>query len=190
MGWGVCFGIDEKYRVYCVDGCKWRASENDYRDFYPWPSAREYLVNYFQGSAHRELDMIRDECPGTASALAAACDEHMSSAFGDYDRLSFEEKERLHKEKLEELENELGSIDVQSAFENYKTIKNVWNDYKKNPPKLRRPKTRIEEIENIIYPLQIELELEKAAANVDWLKKEKARLTRLVKLEKLFSKEN
>lgn len=186
MGWGICFGVDDKYRVYCVDGCKWRASEKDYSDFYPWPSAREYLVEYFDGPGHSELDMIRDECPGTASALAAACDEHMSYAFGHYERLSTEEKERLHKNKLDQLESELEVLDLKSAIEDYKEKKKAWTEYKKNPPKLKNPKTRVDEIEQALYPLNLELAMEIAALNVDWIKKERARLNRLVKLENLF----
>jgi hypothetical protein len=186
MGWGICFAIDDKYRIYCADGCKWRASESDYHDFHPWPSAREYVLEYFEGPGHSELDMIRDECPGTASALASACPEHMSYAFSYYDRLSSEEKEELHKNKLAEFEAELEHLDAKSALEDYKTKKRTWTEYKKNPPKLKNPKSRADELEQEMYPMKLELEMEKAAQNVDWIKKEKARLNRLMKLEKLF----
>jgi hypothetical protein len=48
--------------VYCVDGCKWKSTASDYAeaDFPPWPSARQSVLDYFEGEAHRELDMIRD----------------------------------------------------------------------------------------------------------------------------------
>ena len=91
MGWGICFALDANDRVYCADGCKWRSKAGDYTDYPEWPSARQSVLDYFEGEAHSELDMIRDECPGTASALAEACDEHMGIALGEYETLSDEE---------------------------------------------------------------------------------------------------
>ena len=104
MGWGICFALDEQYNLYCMDGCRWKPRITG---FVPWPSARKGLLKYYDGPAHRELDMIRDECPGTASALLAACREHMSYAMYYYERMSNEEKTRLHEETLKELEDEI-----------------------------------------------------------------------------------
>jgi hypothetical protein len=44
----------------------------------------------------------------------------------------------------------------------------------------------MEELERLIAPLQLELDVERAATHVDILKKEKTRANRLVKLEKTF----
>ena len=48
MGWGIGFALDSQGRVYCADGCKWRASKPDYDDYYPWPSARQAVLDYFE----------------------------------------------------------------------------------------------------------------------------------------------
>lgn len=57
---GICFGLDAQGRVYCVDGCNWKATAADYADYPQWTSARQSVLDYFEGEAHRELDMIRD----------------------------------------------------------------------------------------------------------------------------------
>ena len=189
MGWGICFALDANDRVYCADGCKWRSTAGDYEDYPEWPSARQSVLDYFEGPAHRELDMIRDECPGTAAALAAACEEHMSSALGHYADLSDEEKQQLHDEKMEEIQEDLARIksDLEAALEKYKYCKKAWEEYKKSPPKAKAAKTRADELRKAVAPLNIELEMEEAAEEYDRLKSVKARLTRLLNREKKFS---
>ena len=186
MGWGICFGIDDNYRVYCADGCRWRAKESDYEGFPKWPSAREYVLEYYEGDAHRELDMIRDEFPGTAAGLAAACPEHIGSAFWDYDRLSEAEKRERHEKKLLEFEAELkyATDEIPHALEKYRLAKKLLKEYK---PPTKPAKTRMDELERLIAPLQLELDVERAATYVDILKKNKTRANRLVKLEKMFT---
>jgi len=188
MGWGICFALDEYDRVYCADGCKWRSKAGDYADYPEWPSARQSVLDYFEGPAHRELDMIRDEFPGTAAGLHEACEEHIGSALGYYDRLSDEEKQQLHDEKMEELTSDLETIkgDLEAALEKYKACKEAWKEFKKNPPKVKAAKTRADELRTIIAPFNIELEMEEAAEEYDRLKRVKARVTKLLNLEKKF----
>lgn len=185
MGWGICFGIDENYRVYCADGCRWRAKESDYEGFSKCPSAREYILNYFENEGHRELDMIRDECPGTAAALAAACSEHMSSAFWCYDRLPEEKKRAMHEEKLAMFEYAVEDLKerISKAMEEYRKAKKAFKEYKA-PEK--QAKNRAEEIQRLMRPLELELAMERAALEVDNLKKEKTREARFLKMEKTF----
>jgi len=189
MGWGICFALDANDRVYCADGCKWRSRASDYAEYPEWPSARQSILDYFEGPAHRELDMIRDEFPGTAAGLHAACEEHIGSALGYYDRLSDEEKQQLHDEKIEEIQSDLDRIKVEleSALEKYKYCKKAWEDYKKGPPKVKPAKTRADELRVTMVPFRIELEMEEAAEEYDRLKSVKAHLTRLLNREKKFS---
>jgi hypothetical protein len=186
MGWGVCFGLDDNYRVYCADGCRWRAKESDYEGFSKWPSAREYVLEYFEHEAHSELDMIRDEFPGTPAGLAAACPEHIGSAFRSYHGLSDGEKLELHENKLAQLEAELATLkdDLPAAMEAFRAAKKLFKEYKSET---KPAKTRIDELTHIIKPLQLELDMEIAASNVDQLNKDKKRAARLVKLEKMFT---
>jgi hypothetical protein len=188
MGWGVCFALDANDRVYCADGCKWRSTAGDYADYPVWPSARQSVLDYFEGEAHGELDMIRDECPGTAAALAAACDEHMGSALGHYDDLSDEEKQRLHDAKMKELESDLVRIkrELESSLEKHKYAKKAWEEYKKKPSKAKPAKTRADELRQTMAPFRIELEMEEAAEEYDRLQKAKATITKLIAREKRF----
>ena len=188
MGWGVCFALDANDRVYCADGCKWRSTAGDYAGYPEWPSARKSILDYFEGEAHSELDMVRDECPGTAAALAEACDEHMGIALGEYDTLSDEQKQKLHDEKMKELESDLVRIkrELESTLEKHKYCKKAWDDYKKGPPKAKPAKTRADEIRHAMAPFRIELEMEEAAEEYDRLKKAKATVTRLLAREKRF----
>ena len=188
MGWGICFALDANDRVYCADGCKWRSKAGDYVDYPEWPSARQSILDYFEGEAHSELDMVRDECPGTAAALAEACDEHMGIALGEYDTLSDEQKQKLHDEKMKELESDLVRIkrELESTLERHKCCKKAWDDYKKGPPKVKPAKTRADEIRQAMAPFRIELEMEEAAEEYDRLKKAKATVTRLLAREKRF----
>jgi hypothetical protein len=185
MGWGICFGIDDNYRIYCADGCKWRAKESDYEGFSKCPSAREYVLEYYEGDAHGELDMIRDEFPGTAAGLAAACPDYLGSAFSSYECLSDETKLKMHEEKLAVFEEELKNVAeaIPCAMQEYREAKKLFKDYK---PPTKPAKTRVDEILNLMRPLQLELNMEHAASRVDQLKKDKTRTARLVRMEKTF----
>lgn len=191
MGWGVCFALDPKTgRVYCLDGCKWRASASDYAEYPPWPSARQSVLVYFEDEAHRELDMIRDECPGTAIALAAACDEHIGTALSRYTRLSNEEKQQMHDDEMARLTQavENAQAELKPALEEYTMKKLYLDDFKKNGLRSRKRKarTRADELQEEMYPLQLELDMERAALRVDELRKTLASATRDLKLERQF----
>ena len=185
MGWGICFGLDENGNVYCADGCKWRTSARDYEDFVPWPSARAQVLEYFENDALRELDMIRDEFPGTAAGLRSACEEHLGSAFSSYYHLSDEEKIKLHEEKMSELTEQLEETkkDLLTAREAYNNYKKVLKEF---VPSAKRAKTRADELRAQIAPLQIELDVEVAAGLVDLLMKNKNHYTRQLNKEKKF----
>lgn len=185
MGWGIGFALDAQGRVYCADGCNWRATKADYDGYYPWPSARQAVLDYFEGEAHRELDMIRDECPGTAAALKEACSEHIGAALGEYDRLTDKQKTDLHIETMEGLKNEIIRLEEgkKNAYENYIHHRKNFNAYK---PPTKQPKTRIEEIENSMRPMHFELSMEYAARDYDTMKSDLAKAKRDLKLEKLF----
>ena len=189
MGWGICFSLDANGRVYCADGCKWKSTAADYAEYPPWPSARQSVLDYFEYDAHSELDMIRDECPGTAGALHAACEEHMSSALSRYRHLSAEEKTKAHEEAMAEYEGDVESLKtaLAAALVTFKERKKAWQDYKKNPPKVRAAKTRADELRQQMAPLRLELELEEVAEECDRLRRAKTRATRLLNLEKKFS---
>jgi hypothetical protein len=189
MGWGICFALDANGYVYCADGCKWRARKSDYADYPPWPSAQQAVLDYFEGDAHGELDMVRDECPGTAAALCAACDEHIGMALCQYDHMTDDEKTKAHEVCMAEFEGDLvrAKDELAKALEMYKETKKAWVEYKKNPPKVKKAKTRADEIRQLIAPLRIELEMEEVAEECDRLRRAKARATRLLNLEKKFT---
>ena len=189
MGWGICFALDTNGYVYCADGCKWRARKSDYEDYPPWPSARQAVLDYFEGEAHRELDMVRDEFPGTAAGLHQACDEHIGSALGHYWDMSEDERKEAHEASMAEFEGDLehAKEGLAIALEVYKMCKKTWAEYKKNPPKVKPAKTRADEIRQLIAPLRIELEMEEAAEECDRLRTAKARATRMLNLEKKFT---
>lgn len=188
MGWGICFALDANGYVYCADGCKWRARKSDYEDYPEWPSARQAVLDYFEGEAHRELDMVRDEFPGTAGGLHAACEEHIGRALSYYWDMSEEERKEAHAVAMAEYEGDVerSKDELVTALEVYKRAKTAWADYKKNPPKVRAPKTRADEIRQLIAPLNLELEMEAAAEECDRLKSAKAHATRLLNREKKF----
>ena len=189
MGWGICFALDTNGYVYCADGCKWRARKSDYEDYPPWPSARQAVLDYFEGEAHRELDMVRDEFPGTAAGLHQACDEHIGSALGHYWDMSEDERNEAHEASMAEFEGDLerAKEGLAIALEVYKMCKKTWAEYKKNPPKVKPAKTRADEIRQLIAPLRIEIEMEEAAEECDRLRTAKARATRMLNLEKKFT---
>ncbi len=173
MGWGICFALDDNDRVYCADGCKWRAHESDYEDFPKWPSARRAVLDYFEGPGHGELDMIRDEFPGTADGLAAACPEAMGSALHYYASMSSEEKTALHDEALQEFEARVEHAQA------------AWDLAQKElgpAPKEKKCRSKVDQILNKIEVLQHELKVEKARQ----LKNDLTKAKRLVKLEKTF----
>jgi len=189
MGWGIHFALDANGYVYCADGCKWRSSAADYAGYPEWPSARQAVLEYFQLEAHTELDMVRDECPGTAAGLTAACDEHIGYALSQYGRMNAERKIRLHNEKMTELENDLARINEQlpRALETFKQSKTHWTNYQKSPPKAKAAKTRADELRQIMAPYRVELEMEEAAEECDRLKTAKIRAARLLNREKKFN---
>jgi hypothetical protein len=185
MGWGISFALDSQGRVYCADGCKWRATKADYEDYPQWPSARQSVLDYFEGEAHRELDLIRDEFPGTAAGLKEACDEHIGAAMGQYDRLTDKEKTDLHNEMMEKLKEQIVNLEdlKKEAYQDYIDARKEFKAYK---PPTKQPKTRLEELENIIRPLKLELAMEEAAVNYDTMKYNIKQAKRELKLEKLF----
>ena len=189
MGWGICFALDDHGRVYCVDGCKWRASASDYEGYPTWPSAQQAVLDYFEGEAHSELDMIRDECPGTAAALREACDEHIGAALHEYSRLSDEEKTTLHNDTMDVLEKDLADFTESSkdAHDRYKECAKRWKDYTKQPPVYKPAKTRVQELERLIEPLKLELEMEQWANRYDTYTRNAKRTARLLAREKKFS---
>ena len=189
MGWGVCFGLDQNGYVYCVDGCNWRSHAADYEDYPEWPSARQAVLYSFPNDANRELDMVRDECPGTSAGLKEACEEHMVHALGQYDYLSDDAKIRFHEAKMTELEGYLdhNKVALERSLEAYKWAKETWKQYAAHPPKARTAKTRADELRQIMAPYRIELEMEEAAEECDRLKTAKIRTTRMLNREKKFS---
>jgi hypothetical protein len=189
MGWGICFALDESGRVYCADGCNWHARESDYAGFPAWPSARRAVLDYFEGEAHRELDMIRDEFPGTAAGLKEACPEHMGAALNYYERLTDDEKRELHETTLAELEQDLADFTESSkdAYEKYTQCTKAWKVYKKCPPNYPHAKTRQQELERLIEPLRLEYDMEMWAGRYDTYSRNARKYAKLVKLEKQFT---
>lgn len=180
MGWGICFALDGNNVLYCADGCKWKARKSDM----PLkPSGCEYVLEYFEGELHSELDMIRDECPGTAAALRDACDENIRGAVRAYERLSAEEKANLSQISIESLEK-----DLEFAVERLKVEKEVYAECKKAfkafKPSNKTPKFRLDELRMQIEPLKLELDMEVAADKVESLTKTIKYLKRSIKLEK------
>jgi hypothetical protein len=175
--------------VYCVDGCNWKSTASDYESYPPWPSAARAVLDYFEDEAHSELDMIRDEFPGTAAGLTAACDEHIGHALSRYPDLDDEEKVKMHEDMMKELSEAVASnkAELDHAYETYKEVKSAFADFKKNPRKRKSARTRVEELEREMEPLQMELDVERAATRCDALKKTKAEVVRLLNREKQFS---
>ena len=188
MGWGIGFALDANGQVYCSDGCKWRATKRDYDGYPVWPSARQAVLDYFEGEAHRELDMIRDEFPGTAAGLHEACTEHIRVALGQYDRMTDDAKREAHEASMAEFEGDLvhANENLETALKVYKDQKTIWTGYKKNPPKMKPPKTRLDEIRQLIEPLLLELATEEAEEECDRSRRAKARTIRMLNLEKKF----
>jgi hypothetical protein len=186
MGWGIGFALDKQGRVYCADGCKWRASKDDYEGYPEWPSARQSVLDYFEGEAHRELDMIRDECPGTAAALKEACNEHIGEALRRYNRLSKKEQTDLHNEMMEKLHDDIVNLEELKKH-SYETFLTARKEFKAYKPPTKQPKTRIDELNNMIKPLRMELFMECAARDYDTMKSDLVKAKRDMKLEKLFN---
>jgi polyhydroxyalkanoate synthesis regulator phasin len=188
MGWGISFALDSQGRVYCADGCNWRANKDDYNGYPEWPSGRQSVLDYFEGEAHRELDMIRDECPGTAAALKEACGEHIDYAVGQYNRLTNQQKTELHNEMMEKLKNDIVNLEElkKDAYETFLTARKEFKAYQ---PPTKAPKTRIDELNNIIKPLRMELFMEIAARDYDTMKSELTKAKRDMRLEKMFTLE-
>lgn len=169
MGWGISFALDPKYRVYCEDGCRWKARARDYTGFPVWPSALETVLEELE---HAGLD------------TAAACDEALPGAMSVYDTMTTEEKMLRHEKKTLEFDRDLKQVReaLASAQADYKAACAL------GPPKYKRaPKSRADELERQIAPLKLELAKERAAMNVDTLTKMVTSLKRLARLENKFS---
>ena len=179
MGWGICFDLDANNVLFCSDGCKWKASKEDMPTK---PSGCEYVLNYFEQDLHSELDMIRDECPGTASALAAACEEYFPSAVASYEGLSDETKAEMSKAYIEELQKKIDVVkeNIKEMTAEYEVYKKAYKAYK---PPTKKPKLRKDELEAQLVPIKLELDMEKAANTVDILNKELRVLKRALKAE-------
>ena len=182
MGWGISFGLDNNNRLYCSDGCNWKARK---ADMPIRPSACQYVLEYFQQDLHRELDMVRDECPGTATGLKAALEEYGDLSY-IYDSLPNSEKERRSTEYLRELEKRLATVtEALPHYKNrYKWAKEAFKNFK---PSKKAPKLRSDDLRALIAPLQAELNVEEAAAHHDRLEDERKSIVRSIKLEKTNS---
>ena len=166
-----------------------RQRKSDYEDYPVWPSARQAVLAYFEGEAHRELDMVRDEFPGTAGGLHAACEEHIGRALGHYwNYWDAATRNDAHESYMTEFQNDLTIIkeELTKSLETLKERKKAWSEYKKNPPKVKAAKTRADELRQLIAPLRLELEMEEVAEECDRLRRAKARTTKLLNLEKKF----
>jgi hypothetical protein len=184
MGWGICFALDDNYNLYCADGCRWRTTDKDFEGFPEWPSARSHVLEYYEHEAHSELDMIRDECPGTAAALASACPDYLGSAFRSYENLSDEEKTHMHEQCLDEFKLSLNSVSDSLVLAKKRLAE---EDKQFKSFKSRQCRTRVEQIEEDIRRLQMELPYQKLVDEVKYLKKSKARYAKLIRLEQKFS---
>ena len=177
MGWGICFALDDNNVLYCADGCKWKARKADMPDR---PSGCEYVLEYFECELHRELDMVRDECPGTASALKEAIEEYDLKDIYEY--LSEAEKTKRSRDCLERLKEKKIKTEKElaDAKNRYTEAKNNFKNYKIPTSK---HKYRAHELRAQIYPLQLELEMEDSALAVDRLEKLRKNINRNIKLE-------
>lgn len=89
---------------------------------------------------------------------------------------------------MAEFEADLARVkeELVRSLETFKERKKAWAEYKKNPPKVRKAKTRADELRQLIAPLQLELELEEVAEECDRLRRAKARGVKMLNLEKKF----
>ena len=179
MGWGVCFALDDNYVLYCADGCKWKAKMSDM----PRPSGCQVILDYFENELHSELDMIRDECPGTAAALAAACEENFHEAVTTYEGMDDKEKEEISRDFIQKFTTEIQGLQelINEEVEKYNTCEKAFKSYK---PPTKVPKYRMEELNVQMEPLRLEFEMEKCADSVDKFKKRLASVKKLLKREK------
>ena len=165
--------------MYCVDGCRWRASASDYGDFPRWPSAARAVLEYYEREAHDELDMVRDEFPGTAAALAAAAEAHLPRALASYTRLSDEDKTWLHDEALGDLSDEVNAAmeALAAAAGRHAGARVALARAKEEPPPARDAEKEMAQLEKAVA----EAAKREAAARSHW-----ARTEQMLKLEEAF----
>ena len=90
---------------------------------------------------------------------------------------------------MTELEGYLehNKVALERSLDEYKKAKVAWQNYQKNPPKVKPAKTRADELRQITAPYRVELEMEEAAEECDRVKIAKARATRMLNREKKFT---
>jgi len=95
---------------------------------------------------------------------------------------------QLHADMMQTLSDELVAIKEQltAALDDYTRKKAAFRMMHVNPPKAKTPKTRLEEIDQEMFPLRTERDMEVAAGKVDRLRREKATVERDLRNEKKF----
>jgi hypothetical protein len=178
MGWGICFGLENNV-LFCADGCKWKAKKSDMPKT---PSGCNYVLDYFENELHSELDMIRDECPGTPAALREACEENISWATSSYENLPLDKKKELSLQTIESIESNIIRTKEELAVvqERYKLAKDEFKNYK---PPTKVAKMRYQELRDQIEPLSRELDVELNAHRIDTLKNQLKSLKKSLKCE-------
>jgi hypothetical protein len=182
MGWGICFDLDANNVLFCTDGCKWKAPKSEMPTKI---SACRYILDYFENDLHRELDMIRDECPGTAAALAAACEEEFPGAVNAYYSLPDETKKKMSEETLNELREKLAALD--SEFKNVKDrLNTATKEFKQYKRPQKKSKYRFQDIEQDMILLKLEYNYEKAAHDFKQISSEMRKLKKHIKCEESY----
>jgi hypothetical protein len=106
MGWGICIEQDATGCVLCNDA-DFETRPEDYKNCPP--SGYDFVYEEVE-SRHSEIDMARDEM-GVRSACVQ-CHEAFEDALESYRRLPEEEKTRLHKEYVRNINEEIKSCVV------------------------------------------------------------------------------
>jgi len=177
MGWGITFALDKNV-IYCADGCKWK---------YRLPltySGCQYVLDYFENEIHSELDMARDEFPGTPAGLREACEESVLDAIHAYECLSYERKEELRQAAIDEMKSSIDSMKylLKVEKERYKDFKKAFEQYK---PSTRKVKYRLDELKLQMEPIQLEMNMEQSADTIEYYRASLRYLYRAFKNERL-----